>query len=53
MVGGGSAIGPFLLGLVRPCNVLPSGSTEDEIAKMLAVTAYNAWRRREEIAAAG
>ena len=50
VIGGGSAIGPFLLGLKRPCNVLPSGSTEDEIAKMLAITAYNAWRRSEEMA---
>ena len=49
VIGGGSAIGPFLLGLKRPCNVLPGGSTEDEIAKMLVITAYNARRRKEEI----
>ncbi len=48
-IGGGAAIGPMLLGLRRPCNVLPRGSTEDEIIDMMAVTAYNAQRRKAEI----
>jgi malate dehydrogenase (oxaloacetate-decarboxylating)(NADP+) len=48
-IGGGVSIGPMLLGLRRPCNVLPRGSTEDEIIDMMAVTAYNAQRRKGEI----
>lgn len=48
-IGGGSAIGPMLLGLRRPANVLPRGSTEDEIISMMAITAYNAQRRKREI----
>ncbi|MGE0709398.1 MAG: NADP-dependent malic enzyme [Planctomycetota bacterium] len=49
VLGGGSAIGPMLLGLRRPANVLPRGSTEDEIINMMAITASNAARRRKEI----
>ena len=48
-LGRGSAIGPMLLGLRRPANVLPRGSSEDEIINMMAITAYNAARRRKEI----
>ena len=50
VIGNGSAIGPMLLGLRRPANVLPQGSTESEIINLMAVTAYNAVRRRNEIA---
>ena len=46
---GGQGIGPMLLGLRRPANVLPRGSTEEEILNMLGVTAYNAKRRRREM----
>ncbi len=50
VMSGGSAIGPVLLGLNRPCNVMPMGSTEDEIVNMLAITASIAKRRKKEIA---
>ncbi|RMG17555.1 MAG: NADP-dependent malic enzyme [Planctomycetota bacterium] len=46
---GATTIGPMLLGLRRPANVMPRGATEDEILHMMAVTAYNAHRRRVEI----
>lgn len=49
VLGGASAIGPMLLGLRRPANVLPRGSSEGEILNLLAITAYNAARRRKEI----
>jgi len=50
VIGEGTAIGPMLLGLKRPANVLARGSTPDEIFNMLAVTAYNAERRKAEMA---
>ncbi|MEZ6188382.1 MAG: phosphate acyltransferase [Planctomycetota bacterium] len=50
VIGDGTAIGPMLLGLKRPANVLARGSTSDEIFNMLAVTAYNAERRKIEMA---
>jgi malate dehydrogenase (oxaloacetate-decarboxylating)(NADP+) len=49
VIGGATGIGPMLLGLRRPANVLPRGSTEGEIYNMLGVTAYNAKRRRREM----
>lgn len=49
VLGGASAIGPMLLGLRRPANVLPRGSSEGEILNLMAITAYNAARRRKEI----
>ncbi|MBL4846781.1 MAG: NADP-dependent malic enzyme [Planctomycetes bacterium] len=49
VLGGASVIGPMLLGLRRPANVLPRGSSEDEILNLMAITAYNAARRRKEI----
>ncbi len=50
VIGGGTALGPMLLGLRRPANVLPRGSSEEEILHMLAITAFNAQRRKREIA---
>ncbi len=49
VVGQGTAIGPMLLGLKRPCDVMPRGSTEDEILDMFAITAYNAQRRKKDM----
>ena len=49
VLGEASVIGPMLLGLRRPANVLPRGSSEDEIINLMAITAYNAARRRKEI----
>jgi len=49
VIGQGTAVGPMLLGLRRPANLMPRGSTEDEIHDMMAVTAYNAQRRKREI----
>ncbi|MCA8939001.1 MAG: hypothetical protein KDB07_04300, partial [Planctomycetes bacterium] len=49
VIGDGTAFGPMLLGLRRPCNVLPRGSTEEELMNMMVITAYNAQRRKAEI----
>jgi malate dehydrogenase (oxaloacetate-decarboxylating)(NADP+) len=49
VIGDATAIGPMLLGLRRPANAMARGSTEEEIMAMMAVTAYNAQRRRQEI----
>jgi malate dehydrogenase (oxaloacetate-decarboxylating)(NADP+) len=49
VLGGATAIGPFLLGLRRPANVMPRTSTEDEVMHMMALTSYNAQRRKREI----
>jgi len=49
VLGSGVSLGPMLLGLKRPCNILPRGSSEDEIVDMLAITASNAHRRKLEL----
>jgi malate dehydrogenase (oxaloacetate-decarboxylating)(NADP+) len=49
VLGPATAIGPMLLGLRRPANVMPRTSTEDEVMHMMALTSYNAQRRKKEI----
>jgi len=41
-VGGAEAIGPILLGMGRPVNVLPQGATTEEVVNMAAYTVLQA-----------
>ena len=41
-LGGGTTIGPLIIGLSRPVQILPMGSTVTEIVNMAALAAYDA-----------
>jgi malate dehydrogenase (oxaloacetate-decarboxylating)(NADP+) len=41
-LGGGTTVGPLLIGLSRPVQILPMGSSVSEIVNMAALAAYDA-----------
>ncbi|HAM48331.1 MAG TPA: hypothetical protein DCO73_11395, partial [Alphaproteobacteria bacterium] len=44
-LGGGSVVGPFLIGLERPVQIAPIGATVSEIVNMAALAAFDLSRR--------
>lgn len=40
-LGGGTVIGPLLVGLSKPVQIVPLGSTDTDIVNMAAIAAYN------------
>jgi len=40
-LGGGTVIGPLLVGLAKPVQIAPSGSTDSDLVNMAALAAFN------------
>ena len=40
-LGGGTVLGPLIVGLDKPVQIVPLGSTDNDIVNMAALAAYN------------
>ncbi|MCZ6610952.1 MAG: phosphate acyltransferase, partial [Alphaproteobacteria bacterium] len=45
-LGGGTVIGPLLLGLEKPAQIVPMGATVSEIVTMASLAAHETLRQR-------